>query len=50
MEAYNGLLDIGFSRHFRVDHRGRKFSNRRSHINGIESFWSLAKIRSQKFN
>jgi len=33
-----------------VDHRDNKFSNGRSHINGIESFWSFAKRRLQKFN
>jgi len=48
--GYNGLVDIGYSKHFRVDHRDNKFSNGRSHINGIESFWSFAKRRLQKFN
>jgi transposase-like protein len=33
-----------------VDHRDNKFSNGRSHINWIESFWSFAKRRLQKFN
>jgi transposase len=48
--GYNGLVDIGYSKHFRVDHRDNKFSNGRSHINGIESFWSFAKRRLRKFN
>lgn len=48
--GYNGLVDIGYSKHFRVDHKDNKFSNGRSHINGIESFWSFAKRRLQKFN
>jgi transposase len=48
--GYNGLVDIGYSKHFRVDHRDNKFSNGRSHINGIESFWSFTKRRLQKFN
>lgn len=48
--GYNGLVDIGYSKHFRVDHRDNKFSNGRSGINGIESFWSFAKRRLQKFN
>jgi transposase len=47
--GYNGLVDIGYSKHFRVDHRDNKFSNGRSHINGIESFLSFAKRRLQKF-
>ncbi len=48
--GYNGLGDMGYSKPFRVDHRENKFSNGRSHINGIESFWSFAKRRLQKFN
>jgi len=48
--GYNGLVDIGYSKHFRVDHRDNKFSNGKSHINGIESFWSFAKRRLQKFD
>jgi transposase len=48
--GYNGLVDIGYSKHFRVDHRDNKFSNGKSHVNGIESFWSFAKRRLQKFN
>ena len=48
--GYNGLVDIGYPKHFRVAHRNNKFSNGRSHINGIESFWSFAKRRLQKFN
>ena len=48
--GYNGLVDIGYPKHFRVDHRDNKFSNGRSYINGIESFWSFVKRRIQKFN
>lgn len=48
--GYNGLVDIGYSKHFRVAHRDNKFTNGKSHINGIESFWSYAKRRLQKFN
>jgi len=48
--GYNGLVDVGYPKHFRVDHRDNKFTNGKSHINGIESFWSYAKRRLQKFN
>lgn len=48
--GYNGLVDVGYPKHFRVDHGEDIFSNGRSHINGIESFWSFAKRRLQKFN
>lgn len=48
--GYNGLVDLGYKKHFRVDHGDNKFTNGKSHINGIESFWSYAKRRLQKFN
>ena len=47
--AYDGLVDIGYSRHFRVNH-SKEYANRHCHINGIESFWSFTKRRLQKFN
>jgi transposase len=47
---YNRLVDIGYSKHYRVDHRDNKFSNGRSHIDGIESYWTFAERRLQKFN
>ena len=48
--GYNGLLDIGYKKHFRID-KSKSFSNKRGvHINGIESFWSFTKRRLAKFN
>lgn len=48
--GYNGLVDVGFDRHFRINKK-KQFSNKRGvHINGIESFWSFVKRRFQKFN
>jgi transposase-like protein len=48
--GYNGLVDVGFDRHFRINKK-KHFSNKRGvHINGIESFWSFVKRRLQKFN
>jgi transposase len=41
--GYDGLVDLGYKKHFRVPHE--VFVRRRSHINGIESFWSTAKTR-----
>jgi transposase-like protein len=38
--GYNGLVDVGYAKHFRVHHGANEFVNGRSHINGIESFWS----------
>ena len=48
--GYDGLVDGGFAKHFRVDHGKNEFARGNSHINGIESFWSYAKRRLQKFN
>jgi transposase-like protein len=48
--GYNGLVDVGYAKHFRVDHGANEFALGNRHINGIESFWSFAKRRLQKFN
>jgi len=48
--GYDGLVDVGYSKHYRVLHSQDEFANDHSHINGIESFWSSAKRRLQKFN
>jgi len=44
--GYDGLVDLGYRKHFRVAHRQEIFVGRHGvHINGIESFWSTAKTR-----
>jgi transposase-like protein len=48
--GYNGLVDVGYSKHLRVNHSDDVFAVGDIHINGIESFWSYAKRRLQKFN
>ena len=48
--SYDGLVDIGFDKHFRVNHGNNEFASGERHINGIESFWSDAKRRLAKFN
>ncbi len=48
--GYNGLVDLGYPKHFRVNHSREEFATKDSNINGIESFWSFAKRRLQKFN
>ena len=47
--GYDGLVDLGYQKHFRVQHSHNEFSNKHSHINGIESFWSYAKTRLVRF-
>ena len=46
--GYNGLVDLGYG-HFRVDHSKDEFARGRVHINGIEGFWGMAKVRLAKF-
>lgn len=45
-----GLVDIGYDKHFRMNHGANECANRDHHINGIESFWSYARGRLAKFN
>jgi len=47
--AYDGLILNGYD-HYRVYHSHDEFSRGKSHVNGIESFWSFAKRRLSKFN
>jgi transposase len=48
--GYDGLVDVGYSKHCRVQHGANEFATGESHINGIESFRGYAKRRLQKFN
>jgi len=48
--GYDGLVDIGFDKHFRVNHGNNEFVRGKHHVNGIESFWSFAKRRLAQFN
>ena len=48
-KAYDGLILNGYD-HYRVHHSKDEFARGKSHVNGIESFWSYAKRRLSKFN
>ncbi len=48
--GYDALVDVGYAKHFRVNHSDNEFVRDTHHVNGIESFWSFAKRRLQKFN
>jgi transposase len=48
-KTYNGLADYGYKKHYRVNHGDNEFANRHNHINGIENFWGLCKVRLAKF-
>jgi transposase len=47
--GYNGLVDLGYKKHLRVDHSSDEFVSGTSHINGIEGFWGYAKMRLARF-
>ena len=47
--GYDGLVDLGYRKHYRVNHGHNEFARGNSHINGIENFWGLAKVRLAKF-
>jgi transposase len=53
--GYDGLVDIGYNKHFRVNHGKNEFALKGEDgatvtVNGIESFWSFTKRRLSKFN
>jgi len=46
--SYDGLVDWGYKKHYRVHHGQNEFARGTSHINGIENFWGIAKVRLAK--
>ena len=52
-KTYDSLVDLGYKKHYRVYHGKNEFARKerkiRNHINGIENFWGIAKIRLSKF-
>ena len=51
-KAYDGLANLGYKRHYRIKHGNDEFAKTegeynhiRNHINGIENFWGLCKVR-----
>lgn len=53
--SYDGLVAIGYDKHFRVNHSEDEFAIKGEDgatitVNGIESFWSFTKQRLAKFN
>lgn len=50
--GYDGLVDLGYQKHLRVDHSKDEFASdtdRSNHINGIECFWGYSKTRLARF-
>ena len=48
-KTYDGLVNYGYKQHFRINHSNNEFANGINHINGIENFWGLCKVRLSKF-
>lgn len=48
--GYDGLVDVGYDRHLRLNHKETFSKGNGLHINGIESFWSFTKRRLAQFN
>lgn len=46
--SYDGLVDWGYKKHYRVNHGDNEFATGHRHINGIENFWGIAKVRLAK--
>ena len=38
-KAYDGLVNAGHKKYYRVTHCENVFANGRAHVNGIENFW-----------
>src|SRR5437763_6799451 len=47
--SYDGIVHMGYQKHYRVQHGNDEFVRGTAHINGIEGFWGLAKTRLVKF-
>src|SRR5256714_1688633 len=47
--SYDGIVHMGYQKHYRVRHDRDEFVRGTSHINGIEGFWGMAKTRLVKF-
>ncbi len=47
--GYDGLVDSGCRKRFRVEHGDNEFAGRRSRVNGLESPWAFAKTRPTRF-
>ena len=48
-KSYDGMVNYGYKRHYRVKHGENEFALGHNHINGIENFWGLCKVRLAKF-
>jgi len=43
--SYDGIVHLGYQKHYRILHSDGQFAIGSNHINGIEGFWGYAKVR-----
>lgn len=48
LKTYDGLVNYRYMKHYRVKHGESEFDDGHNHINGIENFWGLCKVRLAK--
>ena len=48
-KSYDSLASYEYKRYYRIKHDENQFATERNHINGIENFWRLCKVRLVKF-
>jgi transposase len=48
-KGYDGLVNAGYKKHYRVKHSDNVFANGHAHVNGIESFWGVVKTRLARY-
>ncbi|HXW85758.1 MAG TPA: IS1595 family transposase [Candidatus Bathyarchaeia archaeon] len=48
-KGYYGLAELGYNHECKIKHSEGQYVSGTSHINGIEGFWGLAKVRLAKF-
>jgi transposase len=48
-KTYDGFVNYGYKKHYRVKHGRNEFADGHNHINGIENFRGLCKVRLAKF-
>lgn len=47
--SYDGIVHLGYQKHYRILHSAGQYVLGTNHINGIEGFWGYAKVRLTKF-
>lgn len=47
--GHDVLVDVGYDKHYRINHSSDDFSRGNNHINGNEGFWEIAQTCLAKF-